>query len=266
MAGSWGTEMGRSVLITGAAGNIGTKLTAHLREQGHELRLLDRRGGGEIVAADFGVFDEDWAAAFRGVDTVLHFAGNPNVGASWESALRDNVGGTLNVLRAARLGGVRRVVFASTNHVVGGHRFGSGPVTTDMVPAPLTPYGISKLMGEELGRGFHDETGADFLALRIGYFQPGENRPGPHMVMGEWGQLMWLSNGDMNRAIDGALAAPSFGFAVVNLVSCNEGMRWDIEHTKRVIGYEPRDGWTPVLTEAVRQVDARDRAAAQGMT
>jgi hypothetical protein len=133
-----------------------------------------------------------------------------------------------------------------------------------MVPAPVTPYGNSKLMGEELGRGFHDETGADFLALRIGYFQAGDNQPGPHMAMGEWGQQMWLSNGDMNRAIDGAIAAAPFGFAVVNLVSRNSGMRWDIEAARRVIGYEPRDGWTPAVTEAMRQEEARERAAWAG--
>jgi nucleoside-diphosphate-sugar epimerase len=250
----------RTVLITGAAGNIGAKLTAHFRQTGaYDLRLLDRRAGGDIIAADFGDYAESWAKHFRGVDTVLHFAGNPAGQASWASAKRDNIAGTQHVLRASREAKVRRVVFASTNQIMLGYRFQSGPVTTDMPPAPLSPYGISKFVGEELGREFTEETGIDFLALRIGYFQAGENLPGAHMEIGEWGQSMYLSNRDMIQAAEKAIEAPSFGFAVVNLESNNAGMRWDIEHTKKVIGYVPEDNVTPVVTDATRAMDAEAR-------
>ena len=93
--------MTRTILITGAAGNIGTKLTAHFRETtDHEVRLLDRRASGDIVAADLGVWDEAWAKHFAGVDTVIHLAGNPSGRTNWASAKRDNIGGTQHVLRA----------------------------------------------------------------------------------------------------------------------------------------------------------------------
>jgi nucleoside-diphosphate-sugar epimerase len=259
--------MGKTILITGAAGNIGVKITAHLRQTSdHKLRLLDRRASGDIVAADLGSWDPEWARHFDGVDIVFHFAGNPNGNANWASAKRDNIGGTLRVLRAAREKNVRRVIFASTNQTMLGYRFATGPVTVDMPPAPLSPYGISKLAGEEAGRAFTEETGGDFLALRIGYFQPGENRPGAHMEIGEWGQSMWLSNRDMNQAVDKAIAAPPFGFAVVNLVSNNAGMRWDIEHTREVIGYVPLDAATPVIADKQREDDriARARTIAPG--
>lgn len=253
--------MTRTILITGAAGNIGAKLTAHFRSTGaYDLRLLDKAAGGDIIAADFGDYDDAWAWRFDGVDTVLHFAGNPAGRASWASAKRDNIAGTQHVLRAAAKSKVRRVVFASTNQTMLGYRFQSGPVTTDMPPAPLSPYGISKFMGEELGREFHEATGSDFLALRIGYFQRGENLPGAHMAIGEWGQSMWLSNRDMIQAAEKAIEAPSFGFAVVNLESNNLGMRWDIEHTAKVIGYVPLDSATPVMEDANRQADADARA------
>ena len=259
--------MARTILITGAAGNIGTKITRHFRETtDHELRLLDRSGGGDILAADFGDWNEDWARHFIGVDTVIHLAGNPSGRTSWASAKRDNIAGTQHVLRAAREAGVRRVIFASTNQVMLGYRFAAGPVTTDMPPAPLSPYGISKFACEEIGRAFHEETGIDFLALRIGYFQRGENLPGAHMAIGEWGQSMWLSNRDMNQAMDKAIAAAPFGFAIVNLESNNAGMRWDLEHTQKVIGYVPLDSATPVMGEANREADriAREKTRRPG--
>lgn len=253
--------MTRTILITGAAGNIGAKLTAHFRQTtDHQLRLLDRTGGDGIVAADFGLWDEAWAKNFAGVDTVIHLAGNAAGRASWASAMRDNINGTQHVLRAAREAKVRRVIFASTNQVMLGYRFKTGPVTTDMPPAPLSPYGISKFACEELGRAFNEETGIDFLAFRIGYFQRGENQPGAHMSIGEWGQSMWLSNRDMNQAMDKAIAAPAFGFAIVNLVSSNAGMRWDIDHTRDIVGYVPLDSATPVIGGSQVEQDRRARA------
>lgn len=252
--------MSRTVLITGAAGNIGAKVTAHLRDLGYDLRLLDRVAGPDIEAADFGVWDRGWAARFTDVDTVLHFAGNPHGKADWPSVKRDNIAATQHVLRASRHANVRRVIFASTNQVMLGYRFKAGPVTVDMPPAPLSPYGISKFFGEEAGRAFAEETGIDFLALRIGYFQRGENLPGAHMKIGEWGQSMWLSNRDMNQAIEKAIEAPPLGFDIVYLMSHNEGMRWDLEHTRKVIGYVPLDRVVPVMLEANKAEDAAARA------
>ena len=253
--------MTRTILITGAAGNIGSKLAGHFRDKGGvELLLLDRRAGEGVIAADFGEWDEDWAQHFAGVDTVFHFAGNPSGSADWASARRDNIGGTAHVLRAARAAKVRRVVFASTNQVMLGYRFKTGPVTTDMPPAPLSPYGISKFAGEEMGRAFSEETGIDFLALRIGYFQRGDNLPGGQLDIGAWGQSMWLSNRDMIQAAEKAIEAPRFGFAVVNLESANAGSRWDLEHTRKVIGYVPLDSATPTIGE--RQIEQDRRASA----
>ena len=253
--------MTRTILITGAAGNIGAKVTTHFRQTGaYAVRLLDVKGGGDIVAADLGVYDASWARLFDGIDTVLHFAGDPRGHADWESVMRKNIAGTQHVLRAAREAKVRRVVFASTNQVMLGYRFAEGPVTTDMPPRPLSPYGMSKLFGEQIGRAFQEETGIDFLALRIGYFQPGENLPGAHMQIGAWGQSMWLSNRDMNHAAECAIEAPSFGFAVANLMSNNVGMRWDIEQTRKVIGYVPMDTAVPVMEEKNHADDAAARA------
>lgn len=252
--------MKRVVLVTGAAGNIGGKLAAHFATTAaYDLRLIDQVAGDGVIAADLAAYDDAWAKTFAGVDTVVHLAGEPRGNASWAMVQRANIVATQNVLRAARAAKIRRVVFASTNQVMLGYRFRDGIVTTDMPPAPLSPYGISKLFGEELGRGFAAETGISFIALRIGYFQRGENLPGPAMVIGLWGQQMWLSNGDMKRAVEGAIEVENVSFAVVNLVSNNAGMRWDLEHTRKTIGYVPRDAHTPVMTPEREAEDAEAR-------
>jgi uronate dehydrogenase len=257
--------MKRTILITGASGNIGGKLAAHFRETGaYDLRLIDRRAAEGIEAADLGIWDSSWIGRLAGVDTVVHMAGEPRGVANWAEVRAGNIVPTQHVLRAAREAGVRRVVFASTNQVMLGYRFKEevNPVTTDLPPMPLSPYGISKLFCEEIGRNFTEETGISFLALRIGYFQRGDNLPGPHMRIGVWGQQMWLSNRDMMHAIERSIEAEDVGFAVVNLVSDNPGMRWDLEHTRRVIGYRPRDGKAAVVTDEVRAEDERARATA----
>ena len=257
--------MSRTILITGAAGNVGGKFAAHVKTTGgYALKLLDRKAGEGITAADFSRWDESWAQHFAGVDTVVHMAGEPRGVASWAEVHAANIVGTQHVLRAAREAKVRRVVFASTNQVMLGYRFREdvNPVTTDLPPLPLSPYGVSKVFCEEIGRNFTEETGISFLALRIGYFQPGENIPGPHMGIGVWGQQMWLSNRDMMQALERSIEAEDVGFAIVNLESNNPGMRWDLEHTRQVIGYQPQDGHETIVTDELRAEDERARATA----
>ena len=98
-------------------------------------------------------------------------------------------------------------------------------------------------------------TGMAFLALRIGYCQPGDNVPGPHMAFGRWGQEMWLSNEDWAHAVQQACTATFEGSAVVNIMSDNAGMRWDLGDADRLIGYRPRARHTPRLTPTRRLED-----------
>jgi nucleoside-diphosphate-sugar epimerase len=203
------------------------------------------------MTADLSVYDTMWAEQFAGVDTVIHLAGNPFATASWASA-QLNIDITLNVLRAAEIYSSRRVVFASSNWVMAGYRFANVKVTTDIPPWPINAYGGAKLFCERAGRQFAERCGISFIALRIGYCQHcAGNQPGPHMENGIWGQHMWLSDRDLCQGFERSVDVPNVPFAVLNLMSNNPGLRWDLEQTRQVIGYEPQDSYVAVATPEI---------------
>ncbi len=114
----------RIVLITGACGIIGRKLRTAW-EDVYDLILLDANPGkddGEVYRADLSVFDEDWITHFHGVDTVVHLAANSNELSSLDELIQPNLDAMANVFNAAALAGVDRIVFASSNHVMGDYR------------------------------------------------------------------------------------------------------------------------------------------------
>lgn len=120
----------RRALITGAAGNLGAKLAAHLAERS-KLVLLDLPDG------DLSVWDERWVSRFEGVDAVVHLAGNPVAYHGWDELTGPNVDAVLNVFEAAARAGAQRLVFASSNHVMGGYQDGESiPITTSLPPKP----------------------------------------------------------------------------------------------------------------------------------
>ncbi len=251
--------MGKTVLITGASGNLGIKLRRHFAERGDvELRLLclNPRRDPEVDTADLAVYDEAWARRFDSVDAVVHLAGDPQPGASWESVQRLNLDLLMNIFQAAQRHRAKRILFASSNWVMAGYRFGTERLTTDLAPRPVNAYGMSKLVGERIGRSFAAEQGISFIALRIGYCQREPNRPGPHMNYGSWGQQMWLSDRDFVHAIEQGVTAEGVSFAVLNLMSDNPGMRWDLAATRAAIGYAPKDGHRAEVDDAMRRTEA----------
>ncbi len=254
--------MSPTVVITGARGNLGTKLRTHFTSLGWTVRLLDLHAGGDpaIHEADLATYSESWASDFDAANAVIHLAGDPSPSASWSSVQRLNIDLTQNVYEAASRHGARRVIFASSNWTMAGHRFADFPLTTDREPAPVNPYGVSKLIGEHIGRAFAEHRGVSSISFRIGYCQTGENVPGPHMGWGRWGQQMWLSNRDFCHAMERAVLAEQVPFAVLNLMSNNPGMRWDIETTKRTIGYAPQDSHEVVVTPEIKQDEAAARS------
>ncbi len=234
----------RTVLITGASGNIGRKLRAAW-EDVYDLVLIDSAapvGDPEVVPADLSELDEEWMGLFQGVDTVVHLAATPNEHSTWEELVAPNLDAVANVFHAAALAGVDRIVFASSNHAMGGYReLGDIAITADLPPRRGNPYGAAKLMGERLGKSLSELFDLSFVALRLGWVQSGENRP--ETLPDEWNKELWLSNGDMvrlfNRAVEADLGDRSF--VVVNGMSKNHGTRWDLLGSFETIGFEPQD-------------------------
>ena len=118
---------------------------------------------------DLSTFDQDWTAKFAGVDTALHVAAYPSPGAGRARIQSRNTDLLLNVMAAAQQHRARRVVFASSNFVVVGRRFGRGAQTTTMEPAPINPYGASKLFSERVGTMFAERHGVSCIAFRMAF-------------------------------------------------------------------------------------------------
>jgi nucleoside-diphosphate-sugar epimerase len=240
------------VLITGATGNLGGKLRGHL-EGRLPLRLLDRdsRGDPEVVVADLSQWSE-WTAHFSGVDTVFHLAANAIAQQSWPDVIEPNIDATVNVFLAAVRHGVRRIVYASSNHVMGGYK-DREPflITAELPPLPgthyvvdgeqrdSTPYGSSKLFGERMGKALAEAHGLSFIAVRLGWVRPHENLAADIPASREdWFRLMWLSNRDFTHLMERCLTTElEERFVIVNGMSANTGMRWDLEGTRRMLGY-----------------------------
>jgi len=251
----------KTILITGAAGNLGAKLRLHL-EGRYTLRLLDINPLCDpgISRADLARYTLDWVEHFRDVDTVVHLAADPTAHQTWTQLIGPNIDALINVFQAAAMMKVRRVVYASSNHVMGGYKDLAEParLTTELAPLPgtryvvdseerdSTGYGSAKLFGERVGKCYSDIPGLSVIAVRIGWVKVGANRPQDiPPERGSWFKLMWLSNRDFCQLIEKCiLADPKLRFAVINGMSANTGMRWDIEYTKKLVGYEPLDDVT----------------------
>jgi nucleoside-diphosphate-sugar epimerase len=237
-------EEPRTVLITGACGNIGRKLRAAWTDV-YDLVLIDKSADDDdddIIVADLEVLDDDWITHFHGVDTVVHLAANPDSDADWDQLIGPNLDVLANVFNAAALAGVERVIFASSNHVMGGYRdLDDEPITVDREPRPDGPYGAAKLFGERLGRSLARAFDLTFIALRIGWVQGGNNRP--ETLPDDWSRKLWLSNNDLVQLFDCAVEAEieDRSFVVVNGMSRNHGMRWDLSDAAELLGYLPVD-------------------------
>jgi NAD+ dependent glucose-6-phosphate dehydrogenase len=244
------------VLITGAAGQIGSQVVDELA-QSHELYLIDRRpvkGRASLVAdlsrrppkgrveRSLSSKSRRWSDTFEGAQVVVHLAANPRPDAPWEEILTNNIQATWNVLEAAANHHVRRVIFASSNWGVRAIEQELAPVCylpdgpkigSDSPPRPLTAYGMSKALGETTGKMFVDENLLEsFVAVRIGHYSPDP------FVKGR-SRDIWIGADDLRSLFRRCVEAEFKGYHVVYGVSAQRTSPYDLSYTREFLRWEP---------------------------
>lgn len=225
----------KRLLITGAAGNLGTAMRERLPHLAETLRLSDiapvedLAANEEVVTADLA--DEAAVEAMvAGCDGIVHFGGRA-VEDSWKVIRAANIDGMHHLYEAARTHGVRRIVFASSNHVTGFYPPGER-LDSETPPRPDGIYGASKAFGEDLARMYWDKFGIETLCVRIGSCFP---KPKNRRML-----ATWMSFDDLARLIESAFRTERLGWAVIYGVSANPTGWWDNAKAAH-IGWQPQD-------------------------
>ena len=236
----------RAVLVTGAAGRIGSYVAEHAHQK-YDLRLMVQRPEegealrpyGTVVTGDLGDL-ERLKELCRGIDTVVHLAADPSPSAAWDSVLGTNIVGTYNVFVAAKAAGCRRVIYASSIHAVSGYP----PDVQVKTSEPVNPgdlYGVSKCFGEALGRYMAEQEGLSVIAIRIGAFQPLEAaREESSIAMLD----AFVSHRDLHQLIERCIDVETLKFAILHGLSDNRFKRLDISDARALVGYAPQDDLT----------------------
>ncbi|MBZ0297004.1 MAG: NAD(P)-dependent oxidoreductase [Anaerolineae bacterium] len=236
--------MTRKVLITGAAGRIGSYLTAHLKDD-YDFVLTDIRSPAETYGLPFSEANlTDIDAMHKlceGVDTVIHLAADPSMRAPWESLLPNNLIGVYNVYKAAADAECRRVIFASTVNTISGYHEGV-TIWPDMPVHPGNLYGASKVWGEASGYVFADQGVISVICLRFGWVvMPDHPAITPDQRMLD----MLLTLPDLTNLVQCSIEAPdSLRYGIFHGVSDNRHKRLDITSAREILGYNPQyDGF-----------------------
>jgi nucleoside-diphosphate-sugar epimerase len=228
----------RRLAITGGAGRIGSALRPLLREH-FRLRLLDVRAQpADLGPDDYHSLDvADLASvesALAGVDAVLHLAANPSTQATWADVRADNIEATHSVFEAARRNRIKKIVFASTNHVMGFYNLEqTWPIDTGSPVRPDSLYGVSKAFGEALARYYADTFEMSMICLRIGWFttrQPDSQGLNP----------LWISARDLAQIVLRSLQTDR-RFGIYNATSNNPQAHWNLQVARDELGYAPVD-------------------------
>ena len=278
--------MSDKILITGAFGKVGTAL----HDLPGELVLYDQQVDpaykGKVHTVEGLIQDRPLLEkAMQGCRAVVHLAASPEVEASWEDVLRNNILGTQRLLEVAQAAGVERVIFASSNHVVGMVELDNHPgiyeaghgirVTKDNERCPDSYYGVSKAFGEDVGRYFAEkEDGPRFYALRIGGVHSaamdhpysvaeaevaaGRCQRGDedYELIVKRQKAIWLSRRDLRQLVQRCLEYDGPVFDVFYGVS-NNAARWlDIEYAKQTLGYQPQDNGAEWLAAPAAEAQA----------
>ncbi len=225
------------VLYTGSAGRMAVVIREGLAGRYESVVLYQRAGADnalhaneEVVVGDLTDLDALTAAA-QGVDVIVHLGGKADE-SDFGEILSSNIVGTYNVYEAARRAGVRRVIFASSNHVLGFYPAGEA-LDEDALYRPDSYYAASKVFGETLGRLYHDKWGLEVVAIRIGVFR---DKPSDRRQLS-----LWLSPRDSVELVARSIEAANVGYLVTYGSSANRDRWWDSSRSWKQLGFTPAD-------------------------
>lgn len=224
------------LLLTGAAGGLGKVLRESLKPYAKVLRLSDiadmapaAGSHEEVQVCDL----SDKNAVHQlveGVDAILHFGG-VSVERPFEEILGPNISGVFHIYEAARRHGVKRVIFASSNHVIGFYKQDE-TIDAQSPRRPDSYYGLSKSYGEDMATFYFDRYGIETVSIRIGSSFP---EPQNRRMMSTW-----LSFDDLTQLIERSLFTPNVGHTVVYGASNNREVWWDNRFAAH-LGFQPKD-------------------------
>lgn len=240
--------MEKHILVTGAAGRIGSYFAKNHGRTEYRLRLMVRGdeegikeldGLGEIVSCDL-ADQEGLRRITEGIDTVIHLAGDASPTAIWHDLLDTNIIGTYNICTAAKASGYHRFIYASSIHAVSGYP-ADVQVKTNEPVNPGDLYGVSKCFGEALCRYMAEQEKLSAIAIRIGAFQPidaAKSKEGLRMMDA------FVSHRDLTQLLVRCIDAEGIRFAIFHGLSGNRFNRLDISDARTQLGYAPVDDFT----------------------
>ena len=233
-------------LVTGSSGRIGKAVVQELRARGHAVRGFDRTATPGLADMVIGTLtnEADVAKAMKGVHTIIHLAATPDDADFLAEIVPNNIIGVYHIFEEAQKAGVKRLIVASSGQVVWYQRMtGPLPIGIDVQPTPRYWYAAAKMFLEAAGRSFAEKFGMEVIAVRLGWCprtpeQVAEIRAEP------WAQDVYLSPNDAGRFFACAVEASlSKKFNVVYATSKPKRVMYDLETTKRLLGYEPSESW-----------------------
>jgi uronate dehydrogenase len=245
----------KTILITGAGGGVGMHLRRELAGK-YALRLSDIRplepGAGEtFVEGDVANMD-DMLRATEGVDAFVHLGGY-SVEGPWEDILNANIVGCYNAFEAARRNGVKRILFATSNHAVGFYRRDQ-VIDHRVYIKPDSRYGVSKVFGEALGSLYADKYGMEVLCMRIGNVGT--------VPIDKRRLSIWISPRDLAQLVTIGIEHPEIRFEIVYGVSNNRRSWYDNGNATR-LGYRPVDDSESFAAEVLAREQPGDPRAEQ---
>jgi len=231
------------ILITGCNGLIGKILMKNLKE--YDLYGIDIKESDDerCYKADISNFDElkDVVEKLGRIDIIIHLAADKRVNAPWESILKNNIIGTRNVYEIARIFGIPKIIFASSNHVTGGYEKIDGiyegliKIMPSLHIRPDSYYATSKAFGEAIARQFYEQYGIKSICLRLGSVLEDDDPSKETRLLSTW-----LSHRDLIQLFQKSIVA-DVEYGIYYGVSNNSRRFWDLSNAKKDLGYMPVD-------------------------